>query len=192
MKMTLPKKKAAPEAVLMSLAAPTPCSFGQGQKVPLGGDTGRAQVFKSGKGEALTEQGKGKSKRDVSAANASILVVDDSEMVIKAFQQELHGEGYDVDGVLSGEEAVKKTEGKKYNVVFVDLVMPKMNGIETCRAIKKKSPDSVVVFMTGYVNKNTIYSEIEFIKAGGMNFYLYKPFLEGEILEVTRKALAKE
>jgi hypothetical protein len=45
--------------------------------------------------------------------------------------------------------------------------------------------------MTGHVDKETIFREIEFTKVGGKIYYLYKPFVEGEILDVTRKALTE-
>jgi len=118
-----------------------------------------------------------------------ILVVDDEKIIGTAFKRELGREGYEVDSVLSGEEALEIVKLKKYALIFVDLIMPGMDGIQTCRAIKEISPDSIIVFMTGRIDKGTIFKEIEFTRAGGKVYYLYKPFLEGELLEVTRKAL---
>ena len=82
-------------------------------------------------------------------------------------------------------------KSKKYDLIFIDLVMPGMDGVETCRAIKKISPASILVFMTGKVGGHVdpIFKEVEFVNAGGKDYYLYKPFLAGEILAVTKKAL---
>lgn len=123
-------------------------------------------------------------------ANEKVLVVDDTEIVCAAFERELGQEGYEVDSALNGDVAVGKAKLKKYDLIFVDLVMPGMDGIETCKAIKKVSPDSTLIFMTG-AKERFAEKEFEFIEAGGKTYYLYKPFGTGEILEVTKKALAE-
>ena len=125
-------------------------------------------------------------------AGEKILVVDDTKIVCLGFQKELTREGYEVDYVLSGEEALGKVRSKEYDLIFMDMVMPGgMDGITTCRAIKEIKPDVILVFMTGKLDKDLTSKEAEFTKAGGKVYYLYKPFSEGEILEVTQKALAE-
>jgi len=121
-----------------------------------------------------------------------ILVVDDEKIIGTAFKRELSKEGYEVDSVLSGEEALEMVKLKNYALIFVDLIMPGIDGIQTCKAIKEISPDSIIVFMTGRIDKDTIFKEIEFTRAGGKVYYLYKPFVEGEILAVTRKAIGNK
>jgi len=125
-------------------------------------------------------------------AGEKILVVDDEKIVGTAFKRELGREGFEVDSVLDGEHALEMAKVKKYDLIFVDMVMPGIDGIQTCGALKEISPDSTIIFMTGYVDKETIFREIEFTRAGGKVYYLYKPFVEGEILEVTRKALTEK
>lgn len=120
-----------------------------------------------------------------------ILVVDDEPIIGIAFQRELGEKGYDVDSVLSGEEALKAVKQKKYDIIFIDKVMPGMDGIETCRKIKYISPDSIAIFMTGLFDKENILKEAQFVAAGGRTYYLYKPFSQGELLEVIQKALDK-
>ncbi len=121
----------------------------------------------------------------------SILVVDDVEIVFYAFRAELEKEGYEVDTALSGEKALGKVRSKKYDLIFVDLIMPGMDGIQTCKAIKQASPDSIVVSVTGQIYTGLADKELDFINAGGAVHFLYKPFLEGEILKVTRKVLPR-
>lgn len=121
----------------------------------------------------------------------TVLVVDDVEIVFSAFKEELEKEGYEVDTALSGPEAVAKAKSKKYDVIYVDMVMPNMDGIQTCRSLKTESPDSRIVAMTGQIYSGLADKELEFIKAGGKIFYLYKPFMKGEILETTRRALSE-
>ncbi len=122
-------------------------------------------------------------------AAENILVVDDEEIIGIGFDRLLVKKGYYVDSVLSGGEAVKAVTLKKYDLVFIDKMMPGMDGIETCREIKKLSPDSVCIFMTGLLDKENIMKEMAFVDAGGPTYYLYKPFSDGEIEEVIRKAL---
>ncbi|MEW6601046.1 MAG: response regulator [Nitrospirota bacterium] len=121
-----------------------------------------------------------------------ILVVDDVQIVFSAFREELEKEGFRVDTALSGESAVRKAGAEKYDLIYIDMVMPGMDGIETCRAIKDVSPDSMLVAMTGQIYTGLADKELEFVKAGGRIYYLYKPFQAGEILQVTKKALSSK
>ncbi len=68
-------------------------------------------------------------------------------------------------------------------------VYSEMDGIETCRALKEISSDSRIVSMTGQIYAGLADKELEFVREGGNVYFLYKPFMEGEILEVTKKAL---
>lgn len=121
-----------------------------------------------------------------------ILVVDDVEIVFSAFKKELEKEGFDIDTATSGEIAVKMVELKKYDVIFIDLVMPGMDGIKTCKTLKEISPESVLIAMTGQIYRGLADKEMEFVKAGGKVYFLYKPFHPGEILQVTREALSNK
>ncbi len=121
-----------------------------------------------------------------------ILVVDDVEIVFSAFKMELEKEGYDVDTALSGEIAIKMVALKKYDVIFIDLVMPGMDGIKTCQTLKEISPESTLIAMTGQIYRGLADKEMEFVKAGGKVYFLYKPFQSGEILQVTKEALSNK
>ena len=118
-----------------------------------------------------------------------ILVVDDVKIVGLAFVEELEPAGCKVELAANGEEAIIKAKNNKYDIVFIDYIMPGLNGIETCKEILKLQPDCIPIFMTGKVSDRTIEKEIEFQKVGGKVYYLYKPFSEGELLETTKKAL---
>jgi DNA-binding response OmpR family regulator len=124
-------------------------------------------------------------------AKEQILIIDDEEIIHTGLKRELGQEGYEVDGALDGDQAVEMVKAKKYDLIFVDFMMPTMDGIETCKAIKKISPDSVLIFMTGKLDKDTVWKEVAFQDAGGKLYYLYKPFHKNEILEVAKKALAQ-
>lgn len=118
-----------------------------------------------------------------------ILVVDDEKLVCIALTKELEEEGYLVESVLSGYEALEKVKKKRYDLIFLDLVMPGLDGIDTCKLIKKVSPKTEIVCFTGTYDQQLMKRQTEFISAGGRLYFLYKPFKEGYIKETARKAL---
>jgi CheY-like chemotaxis protein len=119
-----------------------------------------------------------------------ILIVDDEKLVGLALTQELAEEGYAAESVLSGEDALKKVSEIFYDLVFVDLIMPGLNGAATCRRIKEISPQTEIVCFTGTYDKHLIERQMDFIAAGGRLYFLYKPFKEGHIKKTVQKALA--
>ncbi|MBF0494052.1 MAG: response regulator [Candidatus Omnitrophica bacterium] len=127
---------------------------------------------------------------DMTAKN--VLVVDDEYIIGLGLQAGLGEHGYDVDYVLSGKEALMSVRQKKYDIIFIDKIMPEMDGIETCREIKKISPKSICVFMTGHFDKNSSIREADFVDAGGRTYFLYKPFAKNELKEVIQKALSDQ
>jgi len=120
-----------------------------------------------------------------------ILVVDDEKLIGIAITQELEEEGYLVESALSGEKAIEMVNSHFYDLVFVDLVMPGIDGATTCQRIKNLSPRTEIVCFTGTYDKQLIARQMEFVAAGGRLYFLYKPFKEGYILKTVRKALAK-
>ncbi|MDP8258944.1 MAG: response regulator [Candidatus Aadella gelida] len=119
----------------------------------------------------------------------NILVIDDDKLVCIALKKEMETEGYEVDYALCGDEALDKVREKIYDIIFVDFILPKGDGVEVCERIKSVRPDATVVFMTGKVDKNTIASEMRFVEEGGESKGLYKPFFENEIVETVKTIL---
>ncbi|HLF18734.1 MAG TPA: response regulator [Candidatus Omnitrophota bacterium] len=119
-----------------------------------------------------------------------ILIVDDEKLVGIALIKELEEDGYEVESVTSGEAALEKIRKMTYDLIFVDLVMPGMNGAETCQKIKELSPDTEIVCFTGTYDKHIIERQMDFVAAGGRLYFLYKPFREGYIKKAVQKALA--
>ncbi len=120
----------------------------------------------------------------------NILIVDDEALICASFERELSAKGYLVDTALNGAAALEAVTKKKYDLALIDKNMPGMDGIETCRAIKKISPETVLIFMTGFFDKENILKEKQFVDAGGRTFHLYKPFAAGEVQSVIQKALS--
>jgi DNA-binding NtrC family response regulator len=118
-----------------------------------------------------------------------ILVVDDDAVVGRSFDRVLTEKGYDVSTVLSGEEGLKKVGTDGFDLVFTDIKMPGMDGLEMAKRIKEMNPWMPVVVVTGYG------SEANEARAGevGVTEFLRKPLTPEIIEQVTRKTLqAKE
>lgn len=114
----------------------------------------------------------------------NILIVDDEPLVCKGLERMLHRAHYHVHSVLSGAEALAMAAQKDYALALIDKNMPGMDGLQTCRELKKLCPGLIAILMTG----GHAISEAEFLAAGGKTF-LHKPFRQGEVLEVVQKAL---
>lgn len=113
-----------------------------------------------------------------------ILVIDDDITVCKSCQKIIQKAGYDVDYSLSGHDALQLMEKTAYDIVFTDLKMAEMGGMEVLRFIKTTDPDIVVVVITGYA---TVASAVETMKLGAFD-YLPKPFTPAEFRAVLNKA----
>jgi CheY-like chemotaxis protein len=84
------------------------------------------------------------------SAQRKVLVVDDDPVVGESFNRVLSGKGYAVITAENGEEALAKLESEQYDVVFTDLRMPGMDGLEVAERVKAKQPWTPVVIVTGY------------------------------------------
>lgn len=118
-----------------------------------------------------------------------ILIIDDEQIICRGLERELTEKGYETDSAGSCDEALIKVKAGHYDLIFVDFVLPGKNGVETCKEIRKIDTQVKLVFMTGMLETDPIFKEIEFIEAGGQSYYLYKPFMQGEILEAAGKVL---
>jgi CheY-like chemotaxis protein/glycine cleavage system H lipoate-binding protein len=125
------------------------------------------------------------SLRQVKVENpkARILCVDDEEIILDSFRKILVLDGYSVDTVESGKEALRLIHRHHYDFVFTDLKMPEMDGSQVARAVKEMRPDMDVIIITGYA---TVESAVECMKFGVMD-YVQKPFTEDELLEFVEK-----
>lgn len=93
-----------------------------------------------------------------------ILVVDDEAMICEEFRNLLEEEGNEVDTALNGKEALRKVCENKYDLIFLDVLMPKMEGREVFEEIKKLSPVPVAI-MSGFIPPN---KEREILAAGAV------------------------
>jgi two-component system, OmpR family, KDP operon response regulator KdpE len=115
-----------------------------------------------------------------------ILVVDDDPQIRRAMRATLTGRGYEVGDTRSGEEALDKLRSETYDLVLLDMNMPGVGGIETCRLIRSSS-DIAIIMLT--VN-NTDKDKVEALDAGADD-YVTKPFSTPELLARIRATLRR-
>jgi two-component system cell cycle response regulator len=120
----------------------------------------------------------------------SVLVVDDSLPVRKFMEMQLRPFGFDVTFAASGEEAAQFAAQKRYTCVFLDVMLPGMDGYQVCKLIKKTKHEgkpTAVVMLTG---KTSSFDKIRATMAG-CDAYLTKPVDEEKLLEVISKFIPK-
>jgi len=101
-----------------------------------------------------------------------IMIVDDEQIVRESFRTWFGKFGHRVDAAASGAEALQKLEGTPFDLLFVDIKMPGMNGIELLEKVKAGYPDTSVVIITAY---GSIETAVTAMKLGASD-YLLKPF----------------
>ncbi len=114
-----------------------------------------------------------------------ILIADDEPMTLELIIEHLQAEGYEVEVVASGEEAVSAARNNSFNVLLTDLSMPGMSGIELLAHFTGKYPETLVIVLTGY---GTIETAVEAMKRGAYD-YLSKPANIDEILLTLKRAI---
>ena len=114
-----------------------------------------------------------------------VLVIDDDAVVGRSFDRVLSEKGYEVSTALSGEEALDTIENTEFDVVFTDIKMPGMDGLEVAERIKARCPWTPVVVITGY---GTAENEAR-ASVLGVSGFVHKPLTPEIIESVTLKAL---
>lgn len=147
----------------------------------------RAVALEEGLKLDFSAEAKSLKRVEVDNPNARILCVDDETVILDSFRKILVIDGYSVDTVERGKEAINLVRSNHYDFVYVDLKMPEMDGVEVTKLIKHIRPDIDVIIITGYASVETA---VETMKFGAMD-YVQKPFTEDELLEFTRRILIK-
>ena len=126
-------------------------------------------------------------RAEVENPKARILCVDDESVILDSFRRILVLDGYCVDTVETGKEALGLIQTHSYDFVFTDLKMPEMDGLEVTKSVKHLRPDIDVVIITGFA---TVETAVDCMKFGAMD-YVQKPFTEDELLDFVKKLLIK-
>jgi DNA-binding NtrC family response regulator len=123
--------------------------------------------------------------RDATAKH-SVLVIDDEPIVCQSVRRILSKQSCAVEEAFDVDAALQKMKLHKYDLVILDLKMPKQTGMEVLESLQKNYPDVPVVMVTGFAS---IETAIEATKAGAYNF-IPKPFTPEELTKVAQEALA--
>ncbi|NCB93823.1 MAG: response regulator transcription factor [Clostridia bacterium] len=111
-----------------------------------------------------------------------VLVVDDEKLIVKGIRFSLEQDGMEVDCAYDGEEALECAKSKEYDMVLLDLMLPKMNGFEVCQQIREFS-DVPIIMLTAKGEDMDKILGLEY----GADDYITKPF---NILEVKARIKA--
>ena len=114
----------------------------------------------------------------------NVLVVDDDEDVGYLFERLLGGP-QEVTVATDGYDALEKAKGKKFDLIFIDVRLPGMDGVETLKRLKEVAPDAVVIMMSGH----EVSDEVREAFSAGAQDFLAKPFRDvSEIMTIEQVA----
>ncbi len=119
----------------------------------------------------------------MASGSESILIVDDEENARIGLTKLLSQEGYEVDSVADGCEALEYLRGKRVNLVISDINMPRMNGLAFLQEINRRHPSVHVIMITAY---GEVESYLEAMSLGAYE-YLHKPIKLDELKTVMNK-----
>ena len=108
-----------------------------------------------------------------------ILIVEDETGIIQFLQQGLEEEGYTITTAFDGLKGFELSQKENFDLILLDWMLPKMTGVELCKAIRLKNSKTPILFLTA---KDTVQETIEKLKAGA-NDYIKKPFSFDELVE---------
>ena len=111
-----------------------------------------------------------------------ILVVDDEKLIVKGISFSLQADGMEVDAAYDGEEALRKIKEKNYDMVLLDVMLPKMSGMDVCQAVREFSDVPIIMLTAKGEDMDKILAF-----DNGVDDYLTKPF---NILEVKARIKA--
>lgn len=118
---------------------------------------------------------------------AKILIVDDSSMSRRVLRRILEKAGHQIDEVDSGLAALEQYSLEKYNLVFLDLTMPGMHGLEVLAKLRELDPAARVIIATADIQQSS-YALAQQARATG---YVTKPFREDQIHQAAESALGE-
>lgn len=111
-----------------------------------------------------------------------ILVVEDEKHLNRIISEAVEDEGYSVDSCYNGVEALEYLACADYDVIILDIMMPKMNGLELVRRLRSEGNNTPVLFLTA---RDAVADRVEGLESGG-DYYLTKPFDFQELMAVVR------
>jgi DNA-binding NtrC family response regulator len=114
-----------------------------------------------------------------------LLIVDDEDSLRSILSSELSGAGYDVSTASDGEDGISAVKNARFDLVLLDIKMPKLDGFEVLKYIKKDHPGVKVIMLTGFADlKNAIES-----KRHGAEDFVSKPYDLVDLLTTIERVL---
>jgi DNA-binding NtrC family response regulator len=114
-----------------------------------------------------------------------ILVVDDDAIVIKSCKRILEAEGFEVSSVPGADQALEAIRTSDFDLLLIDVKMPKHDGMYLMREIKKNWPEIPTIIMSGYPTPETIAEVLRL----GATLFIPKPFRPDELVKSIRQVL---
>src|SRR5438034_8138421 len=118
---------------------------------------------------------------------ARILIADDDEVSCQLFAETLESDGFQVDPVTSGDEAIARLRAANHDLVIIDVRMPGISGLEVTRIVHEKYPALPIIVMTAF---GSIETAVEAIHEGAFDF-ISKPMNLAELKSILSRALAQ-
>ncbi len=117
-----------------------------------------------------------------------ILLVEDDPFLIDIYTDKLKSEGFSVEVAVNGEEGLKKTKNKKYDLILLDIVLPHIDGWEFLREIRsdKKSKDSKVIILSNLSSKEEVNKGVDL---GAVKYLIKANYSPSEVVEEIKKVL---
>ena len=117
-----------------------------------------------------------------------ILIIEDEAKIARFLQLELTHEGYDVDIARDGREGLLKSSNKNLDLIILDLMLPKLSGIEICRRLRANDINTPIIMLTA---KSDVSDKVMGLDIGADD-YMTKPFAIEELLARIRKILSRQ
>lgn len=112
--------------------------------------------------------------------NVRVCIIDDDEKICQMFKTVLNEEGIDTDYALSGHSAVEMVRSNNYDILFIDMVMPGINGLQTLEQIRTFNSNIPVVMISGY----SVVELVEMTKKLSIYESIDKPIYISQIIKV--------
>lgn len=116
-----------------------------------------------------------------------ILVIDDEEAVRKSFVLALEETGYQVDTTASGEEGIRLWKKDPYDLVFLDLKMPGMDGVETLRALRSMDSTVPIYIITAFYGE--FFEQLKIAEKENMEFDIMRKPIGGDGIRLVAKSI---
>ena len=125
------------------------------------------------------------------AGKSKILIVEDEEILLAALQEELSQGGYDIAGASNGEEGLVQAKSFKPDLILLDLVMPKMDGMEALKRLKEdgETKDVPVIILTNLSDYERIS---EALSLGAKDYLVKANYSLSDLLQKVKTVLGRE